>query len=107
MDLQEARALLAGRSIAFTGHAARKLALRGLSEQDILSALQNPGTLVAAQDQGDHPLGHKYGLLFERSHKYDLRIIVSLSEGRLNVMTTHIQNRKRRKVYHTWLEKRT
>lgn len=57
------------------------------------------------EDQGDEPQGHKYALLFSKSNKYDLKIVVSIKEKRLNVVTAHIQNIKKRKVYQEWLER--
>ena len=58
------------------------------------------------EDQGEDYRGHKYGLLFRKSNKYDLKIVISIKNKTLNVVTTYIQNRKRRKRLEKWLKMR-
>jgi len=82
-----------------------KVKLRGINEDEIRTHLKSPHKLIAVEDQGDEPQGHKYALLFSKSNKYDLKIVVSIKEKRLNVVTAHIQNIKKRKVYQEWLER--
>jgi len=83
-----------------------KVQVRDISEDEISSNLRNPEKLIALEDQGGDEKGHKYALLFSKSNKYDLRILVSIKDKSINVITTHIQNIKRRKVLEQWLKKR-
>lgn len=93
-------------SVTFSKHfSEKKVRLRGITEEEMKKSLASPMRLIAVKDQGDDAKGHKYALLFSKSHNYDLRIIVSLKDKRLNVVTAHIQNIKRRKVYEKWLGK--
>ena len=100
MDVERMKALLRSvKEIVFTLHFdSSDVARRGVGREDAERALREPEDLVSADDQGDDPRGHKYALLFEKSSRYDLRIVVSILGGRINVITTHVQNRKRRKV---------
>lgn len=91
-------------SVAFSKHfGEEKVRLRGITEVGIKNNISSPVKLIAVEDQGEEPKGHKYALLFSKSRKYDLRVVVSLKDKRLNVITSHIQNIKRRKVYEKWL----
>ncbi|MEM5773195.1 MAG: DUF4258 domain-containing protein [Candidatus Aenigmatarchaeota archaeon] len=97
--------LEASEEITFSKHFYEKAKLRGINEEEIKNNLKNPKNLISVEDQGEEPEGHKYALLFSKSNKYDLKIIVSIKDKRLNVITSHIQNIKRRKVYEKWLKK--
>lgn len=82
-----------------------KVRIRSITEDEIKSYLKSLGKLIAVEDQGEEPQGRKYAILFNKSNKYDLKIVISIKEKRLNVITSHIQSIKRRKVYQQWLEK--
>lgn len=82
-----------------------KVESRGIEAKDVESFLKNPDSLTEFEDQGKDVRGHKYALLFGKSNKYDIRIVVSVKDTSLNVITTHIQNIKRRKAYEKWLER--
>ena len=82
-----------------------KVRLRGLDEEEIKQYLKELEKLIQAEDQGEELKGHKYALLFSKSNKYDLKIAVSIKGKSLNVITTHIQNIKKRKAYEKWLGK--
>ena len=91
-------------SITFSKHfGVEKVKLRGITKGEIKNNLDSSEKLIVVEDQGEEPKGHKYALLFSKSHKYDLRVVVSLKDKRLKVITSHIQNIKRRKVYVKWL----
>lgn len=83
-----------------------KVRIRGISEKDIQANLRDPDNLTSFEDQSEDHRGHKYGLLFKKSNKYDLRVLVSIKNKSINVITTHIQNIKRRKVLEQWLKRR-
>ena len=92
--------------ISFSGHFFEpKVRLRKIDGKEIIQNLKSPKRLEFVEDQGSDSRGHKYMLLFRKSNKYDLKIIVSFKRKKLNVITTHIQNKKRRKVYEKWLKK--
>ncbi len=78
---------------------------RGIDEGTVVEKVRHPSHLISVQDQGDGSKGHKYSLLFRKSTRYDLRVVVSVKGKRLNVITAHIQNIRRRKVYEKWLGK--
>lgn len=106
MELSEIKKILKMiETITFSKHFYEKVRLRGISEEEIVSNLREPDKLLFAEDQGEEPQGHKYALLFSKSRKYDLKVVISIKNKSLNVITSHIQNIKRRKVYEKWLEK--
>ncbi|MBI2583372.1 MAG: hypothetical protein HYW25_01775 [Candidatus Aenigmarchaeota archaeon] len=105
MEVTEMKALLKEiESITFSEHFhGEKVKLRGIAEDEVNSHLASPLKLIDVDDQGGEPKGHKYSFLFSKSGKYDLKVVVSIKDKRLNVITAHIQNIKRRKVYEKWL----
>lgn len=107
MELSEIKRILKTiETITFSKHFQEpKVKLRCISEEEITSNLKEPDKLLSAEDQGEEPQGHKYALLFSKSNKYDLKVVISIKDKSLNVITSHIQNIKRRKVYEQWLEK--
>jgi len=107
MDICEAKKILCYvEKVSFTKHFQAKSAIRGIDHKDISALLASHDRLIDAEDQGEDDKGHKYALLFSKSNKYDLRVIVSIKGGNLNVITAHFQNIKRRKAYEKWLGKR-
>lgn len=107
MELNEIRDILKEiETITFSKHFyEEKVKLRAIAEEEIKTHLKLADKLIAVEDQGDEPQGHKYALLFSKSRKYDLKVVISVKEKSLNVITAHIQNIKKRKVYRQWLEK--
>jgi len=94
------------RSITFSKHFFEpKVRLRKLDEKEIIRNLRAPIKLEFVEDQGSNRRGHKYMLLFHKSNKYDLKIVVSFKGRGVNVITAHVQNKKRRKVYEKWLKR--
>jgi len=94
-------------SVTFSKHYYEpKVKIRGVLEDEILFNLKNPEKLVYVEYQGEDIRGHKYALLFSKSNRYDLKILVSMKDKSINVITTYIQNIKRRKVLDQWLKKR-
>jgi len=90
--------------IAFSREFREKVVkIRNITEDEIKQTLKQSNKLIFAEDQGEEELGHKYGLLFSKSSKYDLKVVVSIKHKRLNVITSHVQNIKRRKVFEKWL----
>lgn len=83
-----------------------KVQIRQISEEEIRTNLRNPDNLIDFEDQGEDPRGRKYALSFKKSHKYDLRVLISIKDKSINVITTHIQNIKKRKVLEQWLKRR-
>jgi hypothetical protein len=108
MDIEELKKeLISSDSITFSTHYYEpKVQTRGISEEEIKNNLKNPDKLLSFVDQGEEPQGHRYALLFSKSGKYDLRIVISLKDKTIKVITSHIQNIKRRKVFEQWLKKR-
>ncbi len=93
-------------SVEFSRHFhEEKIRLRGITGEEIKYHISSPTKLIDVEDQGDEQKGHKYALLFSKSGKYDLKVVVSIKVRRLNVITAHIQSIKRRKVYQEWLKK--
>ncbi len=107
MEIEEIKKILKTiTTISFSKHFHEpKVRLRGISEDEITTNLKNPNKLLFVEDQGEEPQGHKYALLFSKSNKYDLKIVISIKDKNLKVITSHIQNIKRRKVYEKWLKK--
>ena len=108
MDIGKIQELLSSaETISFSKHFYEpKVQIRGISEEEIKRNLKNPVKLISFENQGESPQGHRYALLFSKSNKYDLKIVVSIKDKNINIITTHIQNIKRRKVLEQWLKKR-
>jgi len=100
MDVEQMKEMLrSATDIAFTLHfGSPDVARRGIGMEEAERLLRQPDGLASVYDKGDDPRGHKYVLLFEKSSRYDTKIVISVLGGRINVITTHVQNRKRRKV---------
>jgi len=107
MDIEEIQEILrSAETITFSKHFYEpKVQIRGISEEEIKDNIKNPQKLISFEDQGEDTRGHRYSLLFSKSNKYDLRIVVSIKDKNINVITTHIQNIKRRKVLEQWLKR--
>jgi hypothetical protein len=108
MNIQEMQEILkSAETITFSKHFYEpKVQIRDISEEEVRDNLRNPEKLISFENQGEEVQGHRYALLFSKSGKYDLRIVVSIKDKSINVITTHIQNIKRRKVLEQWLKKR-
>jgi uncharacterized membrane protein len=107
MDIKTLQKLLSSaETISFSKHFYEpKVQIRGISEEEIKNNLGNPTKLISFEDQGEDLRGHQYALLFSKSNKYDLKIVASIKDKNINVITTHIQNIKRRKVLERWLKR--
>jgi hypothetical protein len=106
MEIRKIQELLSStENINFSKHSYEKMQIRKISEEEVRNNLKNPTKLISFEDQGEDLHGHKYTLLFSKSHKYDLRIIVSIKDKNINVITAHVQNIKRRKVLEKWLKR--
>jgi len=85
------------KKITFSKHFQEKAIIRGITEEEIQLCLGNPENIVQFEYQGKEPEGQKYALIFNKSNKYDIKIVISVKED-LNVVTAHIQSKKKRKV---------
>ncbi len=107
MDKEELLSILSKiDKITFSKHFQTKLKIRNLTENEVNEILKSPNNIILIVDQGEEAEGHKLSLLLEKSNKYDLKIIISIKDKALNVVTAHIQNKKRRKVFEKWLNQR-
>lgn len=89
--------------ISFSKHFRHKAQIRGISEDEVIAHLKSPDYLEHSEYQGDEMGGEKYALLFHKSNKYDLKVVVSFRDKALNVVTAHIQSKRKRKVLERWL----
>lgn len=66
-----------------------------VSKEKIERHLQNPETLEVVQyERDDHPRD-KYLLYFDDSTKYYLKVVVSIADEYLNVVTSHVISKRR------------
>ncbi|MFH0929099.1 MAG: DUF4258 domain-containing protein [Candidatus Aenigmatarchaeota archaeon] len=93
-------------SINFSSHYRVKAEKRNIDEGEILKAIKDVDSIILIEDQGLEPKGHKYLMLLQKSSRYDMRIIISIKKDKINIVTAHIQNKRRRKVYEKWLKQR-
>lgn len=91
------------KKIKFSKHFHEKAKIRGITEEEIQSYLRHPENIVQFEYQGKEDDRQKYALIFNKSNKYDLKIVISVKED-LNVVTAHIQSKKKRKVLDKWLK---
>lgn len=93
-------------NISFSVHVKLKAKVReGIYEDMLLEYLKSPQSLEHSRYQGKEYGCDKYELIFDKSNKYDLRIIVAIKENTLTVVTAHVQNKKKRKRLEKWLKK--
>ena len=82
-----------------------KVRLRGINETEVTDNIRNPMKIEVVEYQGEDVKGYKYGLLFHKSNKYDLKVVISIKDKSLNVITSYVQNKRRRKVFEKWLRR--
>lgn len=107
MNVEEMKELLkSAESTSFSAHVRLKMKIReDISEDSLIEHIKHPESLAYCQYQGKEYGCDKYELIFDKSNKYDLRIIVAIKETSLTVITAHIQNKKKRKRLEKWLKK--
>ncbi len=104
MNINELKEILKSiGTITFSKHFHLRYTMRGITEREVQSYLRNPEALEYFEYQGEEPEGKKYALIFNKSNKYDLKVVVSIKEA-LNVVTAHIQSKRKRKVLDKWLK---
>ncbi len=84
-----------------SAHVFDKLKERPVTEEQIRAALQNPSNLMYVEAQKDN-IGEKYKLVFRKSGKYDLVVIIRFLNSHLKVVTVRIQNKKRIRITGRW-----
>ena len=89
-------------NISFSNHFHLREKLRGISESNIIDKLKDCNGLILMEEKGAEPKGNKYKLLFKHMSNYDLKIVISVKDKHINVITAHIQNIKKRKAYKAW-----
>ncbi len=105
MDIEKFRVLVKEiriANISFSNHFFLRAKLREIKESNIIDRLKDCNGLILVEEQGAEPKGNKYRLLFKYVSNYDLRVIVSIKDKHINVVTAHIQNVKKRKAYKAW-----
>ena len=103
---KELKALISkATDITFTNHAEERLRIRQIPKEEILKRLHTLEKLIEIEDQGKEKGGHKLALFFSKSHKYDLKIVISIKGKKIKVITMHLQNIKKRKRLESWLKK--
>lgn len=107
INLSEVKKILADiENVTISRHyEIEEMLIKNIPIEEIKETLKNTDKLMFAEDQGDEQKGHKYALLFNKSNKYDIRVVVSIKNKNLNVVTAHKQGTKRRKAYEKWLNK--
>lgn len=98
MDLEELKEILEKiEGITFTKHFLNdRKVKRNIKEEEIVGIIRE-GKLLDFEYQGEDEHEVKYALFFEKSNKYLLKIVVVIKENKLRVITSHVQNIKRRR----------
>lgn len=89
------------RDIIVGAHVLNRFNERLITEEQIKSLLWDPKNLVNAEAQKDE-ISEKYRLVFRKSGKYDLIIVIRFINLHLKIITAHIQNKKRTKITEKW-----
>lgn len=107
MNIEEMKQRLkAVNSINLSAHVKLKATIRKeISEEELVRRLKSLDGMVYCQYQGREYECDKYALIFDKSNKYDLRIIVSIKENSLTIVTAHVQNKKKRQRLERWLKR--
>lgn len=107
MDKETLKKILKDKKLFFTKHFLQRAEIRSIDPEYIKTLLQTLEKLeyVIVQESSESEI--KLELIFAKSRKYDLRVIISIKERQkqINIITAHIQNKKKRKRLEKWLRK--
>jgi len=107
MNKEYLRKKMKNKKICPTRHFLEKSHIRGIEPDYVKELLISLENLVAIKVQEEKEDETKLELIFEKSRKYDLRVIISVKENKkvINIVTAHIQSKKKRKRLEKWLRK--
>jgi hypothetical protein len=92
-------------NLVFTEHFYERQRYRKISEAKIRECLEDLKDLIDVQDKGLTEHGrHTFSLLFKMLDNYDLRVVISVKEKDLRIVTAHIQDIRKRKGLRKWSE---
>lgn len=89
---------LKDREIRYTWHFEQeRLPDRSNVTKDLIEEhLQNPSALLEFKHVEDDHNREKYETLFDKSSKYYLKIVLSMSSGEIYIVTAHVINKTRK-----------
>jgi len=89
--------LMKTEGIVITKHIFKKFRERPITEEQVKCMLLNAENMVHVEFQKD-VRGEKYKLVFRKSGKYDIIIVVRYLNSHLKVITAYQQNKKRIRI---------
>lgn len=92
-------------NIIFSKHANDNLKIRGFSKDSIIKILKDTENVIDIELQKDEKPGKKYKLWVKRSSKYNFVIVINIFNGKIKIVTFHLESRKRMKRLKKWLKK--
>ena len=92
--------------IEFSKHAADNFTIRGFEKRDIINILKGTKGIVNIEYQPDDEKGRKYKVKFAKSHKYNFVVVINILNGKIRVVTFHLESAKRMKGVKKWLERK-
>ncbi|MBI4162513.1 MAG: hypothetical protein HY513_02425 [Candidatus Aenigmarchaeota archaeon] len=93
-------------NIEFSKHAEDDIVIRGFSKEAVINLLKDTKNIINIKYQQDDKPGKKYKIWIEKSHKYNFVAVINILNGKLRVVTFHLESAKRMKRLKEWLEKK-
>ena|SRR3989344_3958619 len=93
-------------NIEFSKHAETDVIVRGFNKEVVISLLKGTKNIINIEHQQDDRPGKKYKLWIEKSHKYNFVAVINILNGKIRVVTFHLESAKRMKRLKEWLEKK-
>lgn len=98
-DQENFKEELSVRDISYTRHfEEERLPYRSNVTKDLIEEhLQEPDNLVDFRYEEDDHKREKYQVLFDKSSKYFLKIVLSMSKGEIFIVTAHVVNKAKKR----------
>ena len=93
-------------SIEFSKHATDNFIVRGFNRNDIIKLLKDTEKILEIEHQPDSKHGKKYKIWIEKSHKYNFVIVINIINGKIRVVTFHLESSKRMEKLRKWLKRK-
>lgn len=92
--------VISSRKVNYTYHLEEKrLPIRENVSKDLIERhLDNPSDLIDYSYEEDNHKREKYQLVFDKSTKYFLKIVLSMAEEELFIVTAHVVNKTRKEL---------
>ncbi len=93
-------------NIEFSKHARDNFNVRGFSPEEIIRLLKSTERIRTIEYQPDERAGKKYKLWVSKSRDHNMVVVINMMNGKIRVVTFHLESSKRMERLEKWLEKK-